>query len=74
MLAVPFTGLAAVGLGTKTLALALAVIRKKKYLAVLALTAARNSFHRFPNQGNQHQTIGLIQGKKNPSQEDPEPE
>ena len=49
----PLPGLLTLNLGTKALSLPMPVIRKKKFLAVRAFTAALLSLHRFENQTNQ---------------------
>jgi len=49
----PLPGLLTFDLGTKALSLPMPVIRKKKSLAVRALTAALLGLHRFENQTDQ---------------------
>jgi hypothetical protein len=63
-LAVALAGLAAVGLATKALPLSTATIRKKKLLAVQAVTPVFRGFHRFHNPGNQNPPTATNEGKK----------
>jgi hypothetical protein len=57
-------GLLTLDLGTKALPLPVPVIRKKKSLAVRALTAALLSLHRFENQTGQSEENPEAGGRK----------
>ena len=72
LLALAFSGLAAVGLKTKALTRATPVIWKKKFLAVQALAAASLRLHRFQKQRNQDPTTERKRPKKIQWEEDSE--
>jgi len=60
----PLPGLLTLDLGTKALSLPMPVIRKKKFLAVRAFTAALLGLHWFENQTNQTEENSVEGGRK----------
>jgi hypothetical protein len=71
-LAGSLAGLLTVGPGTKALPLPMPVIRKKKFLAVRAFTAARLNLHRFENQTDQFEENSGEGGRKSRQEENSE--